>query len=143
MRTVNDMLDLFTSFNTEDLINEALAATETDFAIAQREQMLIGFNSDGTRIGTYRNPAYKAKKEAMNPLADGYVDLKLKGDFHREVFAIADDEGLRVGSNDRKSALLSEKYGDVIWTLSPISKAKYLDMALEPATITALIKKLK
>src|SRR4051812_40659219 len=121
MRTVNNLLQSVLNLSIEDVADKALAGTEEDYAIAQRDQMLHGLNADGESIGEYKNPAYKAKKMAMNPLADGSVDLKFEGDFHKGIFAIADNEGLRVGSFDIKSSMLQGNYGDKIWLLAPVN----------------------
>lgn len=95
----------------------------SDFAIKlQQSQMLLGLDSDGKKIGVYRNKQYKAIKQGMNPQADGFVDLKLTDSFQNGIKQDINSESWTMSSNDGKAGKLTEKYGSRIWGFAPKSK---------------------
>lgn len=141
MQTVVSLLNKLSNLSITDVIFDALVETEEDYIRQQKQQMLEGINSEGGRIGTYANPAYKAEKLRQNPLAEGYVDLRRKGPFQDHIFAITDNIGYRVGSTDTKSVDLQKKYKN-IFTLAPVNKQTFIRAKLYPTTLIILIKHL-
>lgn len=143
MKTVNTLLQQFRGINVTEVIVDALVLSEQDYADRQRQQMLSGLNADGDKIGVYRDPKYKAKKFRMNPIPGlGFVDLKLHGGFYDGIFAITDNDGLRVGSTDFKSKMLEDKYGN-IFTLAPVNKSAFIQLKLAPLTFQIITSKLQ
>lgn len=103
---------------------DVLAQTSDAYLDQQRDQMKHGLKADGTRIGVYASDAYEREKRAMNPLADGYVDLEYEGDFKLELtLRPLNTKRYTVYSQDWKNAELITKYGAGIFLLSP----EYLD----------------
>lgn len=101
-----------------------LNETSEDYLNLNRDQMMHGENSKGEMIGLYRNMAYERMKTAMNPLANSTVDLKLTGDFQRELtLRIISKKRFALYSQDAKNNDLMKKYGEEIFGLND----KYLD----------------
>lgn len=67
---------------------------------------------DGSRIGFYRNPAYRLYKTEKNPLAGGTVDLINTGSYTRQLFVDDLSNSKYIfDSRDDKTDLLVAKYG--------------------------------
>lgn len=70
-----------------------------------------GQNSEGGRIGYYRNPNYRLFKQQLNPLASGTTDLILTGAFTRGLFIEERGKGLfQFDSIDEKADYLFSRY---------------------------------
>lgn len=121
--------------------------------IIQRDPKLIeakvnefkrGENPDGSRIGFYRNPAYRNLKRSFNPEAGGTVDLIFTGSFTNQLFV--QSEGNRkfiFDSYDEKRDLLGSKYGNQIFginqnTFNERQKAYGVDLVKYIKEITGL-----
>lgn len=98
----------------------------------QKGQMLEGVNAKGARIGRYRNPAYAQMKAAMNPVANGSVDLLLTGDFYRGIYTEARGDTIVIDSTDEKTDSLAKKYGEIIFGLNKNTKAELIREDLKP-----------
>lgn len=86
---------------------------------AKVDEFKEGELPDGSRIGYYRNQAYRIFKRGLNPTASGTVDLILTGSFTRQLFVEDVRPSLfRFDSRDDKSNELETKYGKDIWGLS-------------------------
>ena len=108
--------------------------TREDYLNAQREQMLVGEDRNGEKIGDYRSKIYGEMKLVMNPRAGGNVDLKLKGGFHEELtLRPVNTVRFLVYSQDWKSKALSEKYGVSIFLLNPKHLEPYRQQFFLPA----------
>lgn len=117
--------------NTEALdfnavIGETVEDTKEIFADLQTDQMLHGKNAEGNVIGTYRSEEYAEQKSRQNPLAGfGNVDLRREENFYRGIEVHASANAVTVTSRDGKTAKLVDKYGEVIFGLSPEYLAIY------------------
>lgn len=90
-----------------------------DITDLNRKQLKYGRKSDGERVGVYRSREYKLMKIEMNPLAGGYVDLTLTGDFTNMLTLRRDsDKVAEIYSADEKATMLKEKYGNDIYGLN-------------------------
>lgn len=69
-----------------------------------------GENSEGGRIGYYRNPNYRLFKSQINPLASGTVDLILTGSFTRGLFIEERGGRFQFDSADNKADELFSRY---------------------------------
>ena len=75
-----DLQQRAAGFDLRLALTEVLLKMEQDVLNANREQMLYGFNADGSMIGRYKSELYAEGKYAMNPRAGfGNVDLRLTG----------------------------------------------------------------
>lgn len=73
-----------------------------------------GENSEGGRIGYYRNPNYRLFKQQLNPIANGTVDLILTGQFTRGLFVESKRNSIfYFDSTDDKAPDLFERYEDI------------------------------
>jgi hypothetical protein len=116
-----ELLDKVKAFDVEQAVEVAFSSDAFLRSVEseQVKQMRAGKNADGKRIGKYRNKAYARKKNEMNPEPGlGNVDLILTGEFSRNIFAQSDGGVMEIASNDSKSPMLEEKYGESIFGLS-------------------------
>lgn len=88
-----------------------------------------GFKGNGELIGGYRNAAYEAMKEAMNPTAGGNVDLIYTGSFSSALFMPQDENIISVDSSDSKRDKLVSWYGDDIFDISNDQEKSIIDDA--------------
>lgn len=78
-----------------------------------RSQLMKGLNSDGTILGRYSDEHYAKFKKFLNPLAGGYVDLFLEGNFQEGFFVESERFPITLSSHDKKSGKLSEGYDKI------------------------------
>ena len=110
-----ELLDKLEALDMNAVLDTAFASEAflTVVVQSQRSQMLHGLNSEGKRIGRYRNEPYAITKYQMNNLAGfGFIDLKLTGSFHAGIFAQSDNGEMEIASMDEKSEMLESRYGE-------------------------------
>ena len=100
--------------------------TTDEYTQANRLQMLYGKDRNNEIIGTYKNARYKAKKQAMNPRAGGYVDLRLTGRYYQSIKATVSGTEVLVTASDSKAKMLEEKYGESIYGIGYDFRKRYL-----------------
>lgn len=109
----------FKALNFTDIVSEALEKQKAEIIEYQKAQMLHGENVEGKKIGKYKNMDYIRKKANMNPLAGyGNVDLKLTGEFQRNMNIRFFADSFVLFSNDSKAEDLVSKYGPTIFGLN-------------------------
>jgi hypothetical protein len=81
---------------------------EPEIVDANIEQLMDGKDAKGKKLPKYRNKKYAAKKKMLNP--KGVTDLKLTGDFHRQMHLENDNFPFTITSENWKTPLLLEKY---------------------------------
>lgn len=109
--------------NLRVMAMDTLVDTAEQYKEHQIEQWMHGERRDGLKIGVYANPVYESDKKKLNPLAGGFVDLRLEGDFHNELTLRREsDKKFLLYSQDWKSPMLVKHYGPLIFYLNP----KYL-----------------
>lgn len=124
--TIKKKYDNYKKLNLQRLGLLALDYTKKQYLDAQRDQMMHGEDNKGGNIGKYQSDAYASMKNRMNPLADGYVDLKLTGSFQNKLDLVTKSNGkFEVYSQDGKNAILAEKYGINIFLLNDRYLANY------------------
>lgn len=117
---------LLLKLDLNKLGSSALDETRDYYLDLNREQMSAGYSRYDERIGVYASPAYERLKASMNPIAGGWVDLKLTGFFQNMMYLkLVSDKKFEVGSQDSKSDELTSKYGDSIFYLSPVRLEEY------------------
>lgn len=117
--TIKKKYDNYKKLNLQRLGLLALDYTKGKYLDNQREQMMHGEDNTGGNIGSYQSDAYASMKNRMNPLADGYVDLKLTGSFQDKLDLVKRSSGnFEVLSRDKKNGILVEKYGSKIFLLN-------------------------
>lgn len=115
MASLLELRKRFESLNIDQLAKESVEETKQELINTQRDQMLHGEKKDGSKIGTYKNKIYAARKFAQNPLAGiDNVDLNLTGEFQEEIFVDVRQQTLVIDSaaNYEKVAKIFEMYGD-------------------------------
>ncbi len=81
----------------------------TFFVDAIKEQMYTGRHA--FKSYAYRSLSYERQKRAMNPGANGKVDLYLTGQFYSGIrLATANETEMQLTSSDEKTTQLTQKY---------------------------------
>lgn len=119
MATIRQIRDNFKLLNLDKSVMDTVMQHSQDITDLNRKQLKYGRKSDGERVGVYRSREYKLMKIEMNPLAGGYVDLTLTGDFTNMLTLRRDsDKVAEIYSADEKATMLKEKYGNDIYGLN-------------------------
>ena len=132
MATCVDMIDNLAKFNVRTTTIRIFTETADEIVGLNQEQMLRGQRSDGKKIGKYSTTPmgkeYADMKSEMNSLpGKGNIDLKLEGDFQRDMKMKLQGEQIDIDSADWKSAMLQKAYGKDIFGLQKKSWQMYLD----------------
>lgn len=106
-----------------------------DLLKAKVNEFKRGESPDGSRIGYYANPAYRAFKRGLNPLAGGSVDLILTGQFTRQLFVERDGKIFKFDSNDEKAPDLFAKYGEGLRGLNDLTWEQVQRMYIAPELV--------
>jgi hypothetical protein len=127
MGKIQDMIKHLNSFTVQkqvDDIAKIVISHEEDILDLNRDQMLLGEDSEGGIIGRYSNPIYEAFKQSINPRAQGYVDLKLSGGFQGNMVLRGTSFPFLPDSTDSKRNKLIEGdgYGPKVFGLNAPSK---------------------
>ena len=107
------------------IIDEFLQSNADTVAEENRQQLLRGEQADGNKMRGYALAFYEAKKEQMNPMAEGRMDLKLTGAFHRSI--LFDPRAEEIKSNSDPHDLVGRYGDDTIFGLNDESQAKYVE----------------
>ena len=103
--------------NFDEIIKSCIADNDESIIKIQQNQMLLGENSEGDKIGMYQDVFYADEKYSMNTKAGhGYVDLKYSGDFYNAMFLKIVGDEFEIDSTDEKAKDLKDKYnknGDI------------------------------
>lgn len=143
MPTIDHLIRNLESVKMPDVIHDAVVETTDDMKRLQRFQMLTGEAADDTKIGKYRNPVYAKQKFAQNPLAGlGNVDLRLKGDFYREILVDARVNSVVIDSADEKTQALINKYGEEIFGLNTEFSSEYATQHMGPVASDTIRKQI-
>ena len=119
------------SIEFNKIIQEGIFETKNEIVEYQKGQMLRGLKSTGAIIGKYKNKDYAIKKANMNPLAGiNNVDLRLTGEFQRNIKLKFFSSSFEIFSTDWKFEELSNKYGNEIFGLSVPYRAEYSELYL-------------
>lgn len=127
MSYLNKMLRRVQAMDLTDISRNVMAQSEESYADLQREQFLHGLDSQGNKIGEYKQEAYADLKYDMNKLA-GYpfVDLKFTGSFYGKIEANVVGDNVVIESTDSKAEKIEEKYNadGELWGLHGEYKAE-------------------
>jgi len=133
MGTLLQLKKRLEALKVDRVSQDSMEAVSNQLADRQRDQMLEGKNRKGARIGRYRNPAYARMKEVMNPLPGfGVPDLRLTGEFYKQVYVDVRDNTVIIDSTDEKTQSLVNKYGEEIFGLNENTKAEFIRKDLRP-----------
>jgi len=103
----------------QSLVGDALQAQKKEIVEYQKAQMLHGQRADGLKIGKYKDYNYARVKANMNPIAGyGFVDLKYRGEFQRNIGIRFFADSYVLFSSDSKADALLLKYGPDIFGLN-------------------------
>lgn len=113
MTTINKIRNRIASLDIADEAATAIDQSRNVIINEQKDQLLHGLRADGTKIGKYKNRAYALKKAAMNPLPGvGFMDWKLTGELHSDIFIDVRPETFVIDSVDSKTGGLIDRFGD-------------------------------
>ena len=119
MAGINRLISNLKSIDFAEAIADTLQKHSTELVGEQQDQWLHGENSQGEKIGKYKNKIYRRKKFDMNPLAGyGNVDLRLKKEFYRNTKVYFFSRSFFFTSTDDKKEKLTAKYGEEIFGLN-------------------------
>lgn len=119
LRDLADKLKAVTVDDQEQALLGIISNHAAELIDLNTAQLFSGDDAQGVALRPYRSPAYAALKLSLNPA--GVTDLKLTGSFYRGFFTVADRFPVFLNSNDPKTGLLAEKYGDIF---GPTPKSK-------------------
>lgn len=141
MATIRQIRDNFKALDLDKLVMDTIMDHKQDITDLNRKQLKYGRKSDGERVGKYRSREYKLMKIDMNPLAGGYVDLTLTGDFTNMLTLRRDsDKVAEIFSEDEKATMLKAKYGDDIYGLTDGSVG---ELITKTTFVPDLVKRIK
>jgi hypothetical protein len=109
----------------DNLVTESVDETKQIATAYNKEQMIYGQDSADGIIGEYNWKEYGQMKAQMNPFADGKVDLRLTGAFHKAMNANINGNVMVIDSTDSKRNKLVAKYGEEIFGLNTKNKKRY------------------
>lgn len=128
----------------DTVISESVEAVAPQITDRQRDQMLEGKNAEGKTIGRYRDPAYARYKNSLNPVPGlGIPDLKLTGEFYREIYAEVRGDKVIIDSTNEKTEALAKRFGESIFGLNKATKAELIKKDLKPVFLKNIREKIK
>lgn len=124
---MNTWLDIYNRVKTVDVEQEAVESfneSSAEYTRGNAEQMYFGRLSTGQDI----TPGYAAstiayKKRKGHPY--DRVTLRDTGEFHKKMFAVADNEKIFLGSDTYYANHLAERYTDKIFGLDSENRKEY------------------
>jgi len=104
------------SIKVDKIYLRVIKSLNKEISDMNRAQLVAGKNDDGEDL----QPEYsevtvfiKSGKSGTAGITDR-VTLFGKGDLHKSIFSLPDDEGVLLGSHDSKVQELANKYGDFL-----------------------------
>lgn len=133
MGSIKRLYDRVQTLDVNNVAFDSLDSTSDEIARLNTEQLFEGKNANGEQVGTYRSELYAEQKNRMNPKPGfGNVDLRLTGDFYQRITTNVTGDSVITESTDSKAARLKEKYGDEIYGLNTIFRARFKRETLSP-----------
>lgn len=123
----------------ETITADSIEATKEKIIELNKEQMSKGLDIYGQSLGVYRDPLYAAQKAALNPIAGGRKDYKLKGDYYRGFYINVKNPVIQMGSADPKAAYPSLSGKDKRFGLTSEAKKVYGEQSLKPIIIKKIM----
>lgn len=117
--------------NIDNLLDECIIESQQDLFELIRSQLNQGKSATGD-MPELKNPRYKQKKLALNPSAEGRVDLNLTGAFQSKLKLRFSKYSFIVRSSDKKAAALMRKFGTDTMGLNPENFNYYINSILLP-----------
>lgn len=117
MATVSEVYELWLSVDIDQLAHKTIEECSDDIIRENQEQMYMGQNAEGGKIGYYHSEEYAELKHSMNPLpAFRIPDLHLTGAFYSGMkLVFIGSNQFTLTSGDEKTPELEEKYGGYIF----------------------------
>lgn len=136
MGTISALLQKVQQMDTEQIIIDAVTATEDQITVENKEQLFDGLDNDGNIIGDikpYASANYAFEKYQKNPIPGlGNPDLNDTGAFYAGMTIDISGSALKQYSTDSKNDELVAKYPG-IYGLGPIAKKDYITGYLQQA----------
>jgi len=117
--------------NINDLLDQCIEESKEDLFKLIRSQLNQG-KASYRDLPELKSLKYKKQKIALNPEADGRVDLKLTGSFQSKFKLRFSKYSFIVRSSDKKAVLLMRKYGTDTMGLSNENMDYYINSIILP-----------
>jgi hypothetical protein len=126
MITVQQLRDRIQQVSVPRIVEYSAEEQREGLADINREQLLQGIESSGNKISPeYASKSYARRKQSMNSAPGlGTPDLKLTGEFHRQLIAKVSEEEIVFSSRDEKNDRLVSKYGEDIFGFTDDGRTK-------------------
>lgn len=142
MATIDKLIRNTRALDMGEVVENAMDATKREMIGFQKAQLLRGERADGSKIGVYKSDAYARKKHAQNPLAGyGYMDWRLTGELHADLFADVREGSVVLDSADWKVGHLIDAHGDP-FGLNKDNRGTYAKDHLQPEAVTQIRKQI-
>jgi hypothetical protein len=109
-----------------EVMVEVIEANSAFIEELNRKQLSEGKRADGKAIVPPYTQATIAIKKENNQQA-GWVTLFDEGDFYQSIYTNVFKDSFELTADDPKTEQLREKYGDLIFGLTPENKQKLID----------------
>lgn len=106
-----------------DVTGQGVTANKDQGIYFNQTQLLAGYRSDGAQLGEYRPFTISKRQDKGRQTA--HVDLFYEGDFQNAMDLRVESDRFVIFSNDSKSDMLQDKYGDEIFGLSNENRLKF------------------
>lgn len=142
MATISTLRERLSSINVSEEAETAIDESSDVIVREQKDQLLHGERADGDKIGRYRSNKYARVKNEMNPLPGlGYMDWRVTGTLHNEIFIDVRPQTFILDSADEKTSSLIDRFGDP-FGLTLESRIIVIKEKLRPVLVTNIKKKL-
>lgn len=128
MATTKQLLERVKALDTDKVINDALDETMDAVEDINRERMLDGVKADGKQM-----PHYSFISQTVYGYPDEPIKLKATGAFQAGITAKREGEVIHESSDDGKTDMLVERYGENIFGMGGSYKKQYQDEHLRPS----------
>jgi hypothetical protein len=129
MNTIAAIQRNFKKLNLAKAAMQVVKDNDEKILNLNRKQLFTGLNSQGQRIGRYRNNNYAIEKHKRNAAAGlGNVDLFDTGELFKKMkLTIIDNHSFDLNSKDVKAPDLQNKYGPTIFGINEQSRKEMID----------------
>jgi len=127
MLTIKGLYNNVSKLDTDKVIVESFEKTSEDLASVNRERMMDGIKADGSEM-----PHYSYISQTVYGYPDIRITLRDTGEFQDNISIKVTGDTVNTDSDDPKSDMLKERYGEKIFGLGGDYKRQYLDDHLGP-----------
>jgi hypothetical protein len=108
----------------ESLLKQVVQDFDTEITDLNKEQLRRGKKKDGSSLGTYR--PFTIQERLKKGLQVSFVDLKFTGAFQDSMKVVLKGNSFDFTSTDFKTDMLQDRYGEIIFGLTPENKVRFM-----------------